>query len=413
MREETCDVAIIGAGPAGAIAAARLVQAGLKVLVLEREHFPRFSVGESLLPQSMQYLQEAGMLQAVVEAGFQYKNGARFVQRDRDVEFDFRDKFSAGWGTTYQVQRAPFDHLLAQCAQAQGAEIRYGYTVSRVQPDPQTPRLWVRDAAGTETAVQARHILDASGFGRVLQRMLKLEIPSGFPSRAALFTHVQDNLSPMAWDRSKILIAVHPEQADIWYWLIPFPGGRCSLGVVGRQEVVLPPDDDNAAQLGRFAQQEPNLKRMLAHGTWDTPVRRLVNYSANVESLVGPGYTLLGNAGEFLDPVFSSGVTIALKSASMASACLARQLRGEAVDWQADFETPLRAGISVFRCFVDMWYGGGLQRIIFHAKQPVEIRRMIASILAGYVWDKSNPFVAHTQRRMAALETLCSQPEVS
>ena len=413
MREETCDVAIIGAGPAGAIAAARLVKEGLKVLVLEREQFPRFSVGESLLPQSMQYLEEAGMLRAVVEAGFQYKNGARFVQRDRDVEFDFRDKFSPGWGTTYQVQRASFDHLLAQCAQAQGAEIRYGWTVTSVEPHPHTPSLCVRDGAGTETYIKARHILDASGFGRVLQRLLKLETPSGFPTRAALFTHVQDNLVPAAWDRSKILIAVHPEQPDIWYWLIPFPGGRCSLGVVGRQEAILPPDDDNAGQLGHFAHQEPNLRRLLAHGTWDTPVRRLVNYSANVKSLVGPGYTLLGNAGEFLDPVFSSGVTVALKSASMASACLVRQLRGESVDWDADFEVPLRAGIAVFRCFVDMWYSGGLQRIIFHAKQPPEIRRMIASILAGYVWDTSNPFVAQTRRRMAALEALCSQPELS
>src|SRR6478735_12508977 len=97
------DVAIIGAGPSGAVAAALLRKTGRSVLVLERQHFPRFSIGESLLPQSMAYLEEAGMLQAVIEAGFQYKNGAQFVYRGQSSSFDFRDKHTAGWGTTYQV----------------------------------------------------------------------------------------------------------------------------------------------------------------------------------------------------------------------------------------------------------------------------------------------------------------------
>jgi len=123
------DVAIIGAGPSGAVAAALLRKAGRSVLVLERQHFPRFSIGESLLPQSMAYLEEAGMLQAVVEAGFQYKNGAHFVYRDQVSAYDFRDKHSAGWGTTYQVERAVFDDLLIRCAAERGADVRFGHTV--------------------------------------------------------------------------------------------------------------------------------------------------------------------------------------------------------------------------------------------------------------------------------------------
>ena len=125
------DVAIIGAGPSGAVAAALLRKAGRSVLVLERQHFPRFSIGESLLPQSMVYLEEAGMLQAVVEAGFQYKNGAHFVWRDQSSSFDFRDKHSSGWGTTYQVERSVFDDLLIRCAAEQGAAVRFGHTVLR------------------------------------------------------------------------------------------------------------------------------------------------------------------------------------------------------------------------------------------------------------------------------------------
>ena len=110
---ETTEVLVIGAGPAGSVAAAMLRRQGRQVLMIERQQFPRFSIGESLLPQSMEYIEAAGLLQDVVQAGFQYKNGAAFVRGEASTEFDFRDKFSPGWGTTYQVQRADFDNVLA------------------------------------------------------------------------------------------------------------------------------------------------------------------------------------------------------------------------------------------------------------------------------------------------------------
>ncbi|HEV2607383.1 MAG TPA: FAD-dependent monooxygenase, partial [Xanthomonadaceae bacterium] len=123
MRIEHTEILIIGVGPAGAIAAGMLRKQGRQVLVLEKEHFPRFSIGESLLPQSMEYIEAAGMLQAVVEAGFQHKNGAAFARGEARTQFDFREKFSKGWGTTYQVQRADFYKLLADCAEAAGATV--------------------------------------------------------------------------------------------------------------------------------------------------------------------------------------------------------------------------------------------------------------------------------------------------
>ena len=162
----TVDVAVIGAGPAGAVAAALLRKAGRSVLVLERQHFPRFSIGESLLPQSMAYLEEAGMLQAVVEAGFQYKNGAHFVYRDQSSSFDFRDKHSPGWGTTYQVERAVFDDILIRCASEQGADVRFGHSVRAVHVGPtvQMPLVDVVDEADRAYQIEARFVLDASGF---------------------------------------------------------------------------------------------------------------------------------------------------------------------------------------------------------------------------------------------------------
>jgi flavin-dependent dehydrogenase len=407
-RIDSCDVLIIGAGPAGSVAAGLLRQQGRQVLVIEREQFPRFSIGESLLPQSMEYLEQAGMLQAVVEAGFQYKNGAAFVRGEAYTEFDFRDKHSRGWGTTYQVQRARFDHLLANEAQRMGAEVRYRHQVAAVDPESARPCVTVQEPEGNRYLVEAGFILDASGFGRVLPRLLQLESPSNFPVRGAIFTHIEDGIPAGAFDRNKIRITVHPDHCNVWYWLIPFADGRCSIGVVAETDFLAQYKGSETERLRALVNEDPASRRLLANARWDTPARQIVGYSANVTSLWGKGYALLGNAGEFLDPVFSSGVTIAFKSASLAAAALQRQFAGEPVDWQADYAVPLKKGVDTFRVFVDSWYAGGFQNVIFHPAQQPEIRRMISAILAGYAWDQSNPYVSETGRRLATLQAVCS-----
>ena len=403
---EQCEVVVIGAGPAGAVAAALLRRHGRRVIVLEREQFPRFSIGESLLPQSMQYIEEAGMLQAVVEAGFQYKNGAAFVRGDRYTAFDFREKHSAGWGTTYQVQRAAFDQVLANEAARLGADVRYRHQVTAADFSDGA-LLDVTPAGGEPYRVQARFALDASGFGRVLPRLLDLERPSNFPVRGALFTHIEDGITDPRFDRNKIRVGVHPDHCNVWYWLIPFAGGRCSIGVVAEQAFLAQYQGSETERLQALVSADPLQRSLLANAKWDTPARQIVGYASNVKQLWGKGYALLGNAGEFLDPVFSSGVTIAVKSASLAVACLQRQLNGETPDWDADFAVPLKKGVDTFRTFVESWYSGGFQDIIFHQQQQPEIGRMISSILAGYAWDESNPFVKESQRRLAALEAIC------
>lgn len=408
MRIEDTDILIIGAGPAGAVAAGLLRKQGRQVLILEKEQFPRFSIGESLLPQSMEYIEEAGMLRAVVEAGFQYKNGAAFVCGERSTQFDFRQKFSKGWSTTYQVQRADFDKVLADCVEQAGAEVRYCHEVVEVDVESERPSVLARGPDGESYRVRARFLLDASGFARILPRMLKLESPSGFPVRGAYFTHVQDGIAPGTFDRNKILVTVHPQHQDVWFWTIPFSNGRCSLGVVARVEYLDQYSGSETERLQAIVAEVPGLSALLANAQWDTPARKIIGYSANVKSLWGRNYALLGNAGEFLDPVFSSGVTIAFKSASLACACLQREFGGAAVDWESEYGRPLRAGVDTFRSFVESWYAGGFQKIIFHPNPSNEVREMICSILAGYAWDLGNPYVAENKRRLGVLEELCS-----
>ncbi len=409
MRVEKVEVVITGAGPSGAVAAGLLRKQGHQVLVLEKETFPRFSIGESLLPQTMKYIEEAGMLRDVVEAGFQYKNGASFTHRDKATDFDFRDKFSEGWGTTYQVQRAKFDKVLADAAQRMGADVRYRHQVMAVDVSG-TPKITVKSLdSGEEFQVETKLILDASGFARLLPRLLELEQPSNFPVRQAFFTHIEDRIpTNIGFDRNKIRIAVHPEHVDVWYWVIPFSDGRCSIGVVAEAAFLDKYQGDETTKLKTVINEDPNLRKLFVNSVWDTPARTIRGYASNVKQLCGKGYALLGNAGEFLDPVFSSGVTIAMTSASLAAKCAHRELTGETVDWQSDFAVPLKRGVDSFRAFVEAWYQGGFQRIIFHPAPSPDIRRMICAILAGYAWDQANPYVAEPKRRLRVLEEICS-----
>ncbi|MCS6096456.1 NAD(P)/FAD-dependent oxidoreductase [Shewanella baltica] len=403
------DVAIIGAGPSGAIAASLLHQQGKRVLVLEKQHFPRFSIGESLLPCCMQFIEEAGMLDALNAAGFQHKNGAAFRRNGTYTTFDFTDKFTPGPGTTFQVQRASFDKLLADTAQSQGVDIRYGETVEAIDLT-ENPRLTVRNEQGELYQINAQYVLDASGFGRVLPRLLNLESPSCLPPRSAIFTHVEDNISDASFDRNKILISVHPEHKDIWYWLIPFSNGRCSLGVVAEPQLLERLQGSLEQQLMSIVNEEPGLKALLANAKVVQECATLKGYSANVSRLATDKFALLGNAGEFLDPVFSSGVTIAMQSASMAAKCLTKQLNGETVDWQADYSTPLMQGVNAFRTYVQAWYDGRFQDVIFYEEPNERIKQMICSILAGYAWDTNNPFVKDSERRLNMIVELCRNP---
>ena len=344
VSQSSFDVVVIGAGPSGAVASALLNKKGYRVLVLEKEHFPRFSIGESLLPQSMEFLAQAEMLSAVEDAAFQFKNGAAFSCCDKYESFDFREKFTQGMGTTFQVQRDRFDKILADEAQKQGVDIRYGQMVTAFNYDADSDRviLSVQDEEGPVYEVSAKFALDASGFGRVLPRLLELDQPSHLASRTSIFTHVKDSISDNRFDRDKILITVHPEHHDIWYWLIPFSNGRASVGVVAPQAFLEDVEGDSEAKLRTLISQTGMLATILSDAEYDTRVGLIDGYSCDVKRLYGDGFALLGNAGEFLDPVFSSGVTIALKSASLAAEIVDRQLAGQQPVWESEFAKPLK-----------------------------------------------------------------------
>ena len=404
----TTDIAIIGAGPAGAVAAALLCKSGHRVTILEQSHFPRFSIGESLLPQCMEFIEQAGMLDAVTAANFQFKNGAAFARNGQSGSFDFSQKFTRGHSNTFQVERARFDHIIAECAEQAGADIRYGHKITDVSfTESGSSELAISSDQGAAYSLKAKFLLDASGFGRVLPRLLDLETPSDFPSRKSIFTHIKDNISDESYDRNKILIVIHPEYKDVCYWLIPFNNGRCSIGVVAKEEFFNASSLSEDELLKSAISASPDLCSLLQKAEYDTPVRMIKGYSCNVKSLWGKGYALLGNAGEFLDPVFSSGVTIAMKSATLAAPLVSKTLANQTVDWESQYALPLKIGVDTFRSYVSAWYEGSLQNIIFSKNHQPKTREMVCSILAGYAWDTENPFVEKPDRRLKALAQIC------
>jgi flavin-dependent dehydrogenase len=406
MNTIETDVLIIGAGPAGSSAASLLHKEGFKLLVVEKQTFPRFVIGESMLPSSMNWLKEADLLHAVEEKSFMRKHGAVFLRGNETCNFDFSDQFTDGFRYTYQVPRAEFDKALADAVAARGVDIRYRHGVTAVKFTPDHAFATVEAPDGSKFEVRAKFILDCSGYGRVLPRLLDLEKPSNFPTRESLFTHITGDLRPPEREEGKIWVCMHPQGA--WLWIIPFSNGKTSVGAVATPEFFQQFPGDPDTQLRNILLSDPNAAKRLAKMQFAMPAQRISGYACSVKQLYGERFALVGNATEFLDPVFSSGVSLAFASANRAAKVLTRQLRGEPVDWQVEYADHVMQGINTFRAYVAAWYDDKLPQIFFAANRNPDIMRQVCSVLAGYVWDKSNPYVAQADRALGLLAKILS-----
>ncbi|HEY3932760.1 MAG TPA: tryptophan 7-halogenase [Verrucomicrobiae bacterium] len=398
------DVLIVGAGPAGSSAAALLHREGFKLLVVEKQIFPRFVIGESLLPHCMDLLQEAGLLENVAQQNFMRKNGAVFFRDGRTCNFDFSAQFTDGWTHTFQVPRADFDKTLADTVAAHGVEILYGHGVTAISFHENDAIVTVETPDKIARKISARFVLDCSGYGRVLPRLLDLEMPSKFPPREALLAHVTGDQRPAGREEGKIWACIHP--CGAWIWIIPFSNGKTSVGVVGAPEFFARFAGDPEEKLRAILSSDPSAGPRLVKMKIVFGPQKISGYACAVKKLFGPRFALVGNAAEFLDPIFSSGVTLALASANRAAKILTRQLRGEIVDWQTDYADHVMQGINTFRAYVSAWYDGTLHDIFFAAQSNSDIMRQICSVLAGYVWDKSNPYVAQPERALPLLSKI-------
>ena len=398
---ETIDVLVIGAGPAGCIAASLLNKQGFKVKMVEKEKFPRFVIGESLLPRVMDHLEEAGLLDAVKAAGFQEKFGAKFVRGNEVCDFNFGEQFHDGWKWTWQVPRGQFDKILADTVKSMGVDIDFETTVTDIKFNGTNSITTVVDTNGNQNQISAKFIVDASGYGRVIPRMFNLDEPSTLGKRKTHFTHFKDLKRPEGIDGNRITVVVH--QQKVWIWIIPFSNGITSVGYVAEPEFFDNMPEDPTERMNFLMQSDPNTKERFANAEMMFEPKTIEGYSISTKQLFGEGYILVGNATEFLDPVFSSGVTLAMESGNKASKLVGKFLRNEEVDFQKEYTDYMMLGINTFRTYVSTWYTGELHEIFFSKNQDVEIKKQICSVLAGYVWDLDNPFVRKHEKAVKAL----------
>lgn len=391
MTKEFVDVLVIGAGPSGCVASSFLHKNGVNVKVVEKSKFPRFVIGESLIPRVMDNFAEADLLDCLHDMNFEKKYGARFV-RDKEIcYFDFSEKHGEGWDWTWQVPRADFDNALAQEIVRKGIDLEFETEVTNVVFDGSNSITTVKDVDGNEREIHAKFIIDSSGYGRVLPRMLDLEEPSSVTENSSVFTHVDEVNRPEGTEGTVITFDIL--ETKVWIWVIAFSNGNTSLGVVGPTTYINSLGSTTEKILRNAFDQSDFYRERFKDIPFLFEPRKIENYSCAVKKFFGDGFSLTGNSSEFLDPVFSSGVCFATESGLLSAKLVIKQLNGEEVDWQKEYADYIMSGVNVFTTYVKEWYTGNLQTLFFHQPENLDVKSKICAVLAGYVWDETNPFV--------------------
>lgn len=397
MKDVQVDVLIIGAGPSGCVAAAYLHKQNIMVKVVEKSVFPRFVIGESLLPRCMDHFEEVGLLDALVDQNFEVKSGARFIRGETVCEFDFSEKYTEGYDWTWQAPRADFDFALTEELKRQGVDIAFSQEVVAVAfNEDGSSQTTVKTENGEHYNVQAKFIIDSSGYGRVLPRLLNLDKPSAIPEHSSIFTHVKELDRPEGTEGTFITFDVL--DTDTWFWVIPFSNGNTSIGFVGKTDFINSFEGTPEERLAEMLKHSSYYYERFKNVDFLFEPKIIQNYSKSVTQLYGKGYALTGNSAEFLDPVFSSGVTFATESGLKAAKLITKELQNERVNWEQDYAEYMKKGVSVFASYVKEWYTGNLQTIFFEGVENKDIKRQICAVLAGYVWDETNPFVKNHHR---------------
>jgi len=409
MVEESVEVLVIGAGPSGCVSASYLKNNNINVKIVEKSKFPRYVIGESLLPRCMDHFEEVGLLEALKLQNYEVKRGARFLKKDKVCNFDFSLKHTEGWDWTWQVPRSHFDNILAEEVQKKGVSIDFENEVVGVAFDGSNSKTTVKDKEGNIKYINAKYIIDASGYGRVLPNLLDLKKPSSLPKHSSIFTIVNDINRPKGDEGTLITFDVVDLQT--WLWVIPFSDGTTSIGYVGPTEFINSHKGSSTEMLAEMLKLSDYFYDRFKDASHKFEPKIIQNFSTAVKQIYGNGFILTGNSGEFLDPIFSSGVTFATETGLLASKLVTKIIKGEDVDLEKEYADPVQFGVDVFTSYVNEWYSGNLQKLFFHRPENPQIKKQICSILAGYVWDKTNPFVTKHKRIVKSVAHMIDMEE--
>jgi flavin-dependent dehydrogenase len=385
MDSSTYDVAIIGGGPAGSTAAVLLARAGRRVIVFEREKFPRFHIGESLLPFSMKAFSRLGLHEKILHAGFLKKYGGEIIGAcsDTGTKFYFKDGYRSQTDHAYQVTRGDFDKVLLDHAAESGAEVHEETAVEGVEFSNDSVDLAVR-SNDTSHSIRARYLVDASGRASVLGRQFKIKKTYEHLQKLSIFAHYDG-----VWRAEGIdgTLTVLLRAIDRWFWLIPLTAERTSVGVVLDSETFRKSKLSAEDFLQQVLTEQPTIAKRMINARRVSKVYVEADFSYRSKRLHGDRWLLAGDAAGFIDPIFSSGVFLAIFSGERCADAL-----NEVLDHPhkvkrlfAQYERSLNRAMDVYLRFVDAWYTKEFIEIFLAPRNVLGLAAAVNAVLGGNV----------------------------
>ncbi|MCZ6875749.1 MAG: NAD(P)/FAD-dependent oxidoreductase [bacterium] len=382
------DVAVIGGGPAGSTVATLLSQSGLDVAVFERECFPRFRVGESLLPANLPIFDRLGCHETLQQAGFMVKPGATFYD-----EYEGRGRRTITFSDiplqpafAYNVVRAQFDTLLLQHASRAGATVYPQHVVEKTDVHPHHVTVHIRNPHGTQDSVQAKLVVDASGRATFLGGRFGTRKPLPNLGKVALFAHFKHTRRDPAIPAGNIRIYL---VENGWLWWIPFADGTDSIGCVLHARAAKQREGSIDALFETTLAATPSLAQGLQGAQRLTSVHSAANFSYRISPVAIDRMVAIGDAAGFVDPVFSTGVFIAMHSAELAAVAIQQAFQQQ--DFSARrfrrYEIQLRRGLAPFLAFIQRFYEPAFLDLLFSPRPPWRLYQTVLWVLSGAVFD--------------------------